>query len=60
MPANVTAAQTDAHDQSDFSRTLFVSLELSCLRWLVTTLSPGCEKMSKLSGVSAYGTAGGC
>ena len=47
MPANVTAAQTDAHDQSDFSRTLFVSLELSRLRWLVTTLSPGREKMSK-------------
>lgn len=47
MPAHVTPHQSDIHDQSGFSATLFVTLELSRLRWLVTTLSPGCEKMSK-------------
>lgn len=47
MPAIVTATQNDTNGQSDFSTTLFVSLELSRLRWLVTTLSPGREKMSK-------------
>ena len=46
MPALVPATQNDV-DPYDFSTTLFASLELSRLRWLVTTLSPGRQKMSK-------------
>jgi hypothetical protein len=37
---NQTATRTD-------HATLFVSLELSRKKWLVTSLSPGSDKMSK-------------
>lgn len=43
MSAHVPASHSDTNDQSDFSKTLFVSLEQSCLRWPLTMFSPGGE-----------------
>ena len=47
---NWTAAQLDPH-------AIFVSLELSRARWLVTSLAPGCEKMSKHAVAGGDGAA---
>ncbi|HUI20411.1 MAG TPA: IS110 family transposase, partial [Methylocella sp.] len=45
-PTGKVRKQDLAHGQSDGS-TLYVSLELSRSTWLVTSLSPGSDKMSK-------------
>jgi transposase len=46
MPTNDHLVQSDTAIRSDVA-SIFVSLELSRSRWLVTSLSPGSEKMSK-------------
>jgi transposase len=46
MPTNDHLAHSDTAIRSDVAP-IFVSLELSRSRWLVTSLSPGSEKMSK-------------
>jgi transposase len=46
MPTNDHLVQIDTANRSDVA-SIFVSLELSRSRWLVTSLSPGSEKMSK-------------
>jgi hypothetical protein len=51
-PISQTTTQNLSHRQWD-DATLYASLELSQATWLVTSLSPGSEKMSK------YSTAGG-
>jgi transposase len=48
MPTNHHLVQSDTAIRSDVA-SIFVSLELSRSRWLVTSLSPGSEKMSKHS-----------
>ena len=48
MPTNHHLVQSDTAIRSDVA-SIFVSLELSRSRWLVTSLSPGREKMSKHS-----------
>ena len=48
MPTNDHLVQSDTAIRSDVA-SIFVSLELSRSRWLVTSLSPGSEKMSKHS-----------
>jgi len=45
-PTDKARKQDMARDQSDRS-TLYVSLELSRSTWLVTSLSPSSDKMSK-------------
>lgn len=46
MPINDHLVQNETAIRSDVA-SIFVSLELSRSRWLVTSLSPGSEKMSK-------------
>ncbi len=46
MPTNDRPIQSNAAIGSE-TATVFVSLELSRSRWLMTSLSPGSEKMSK-------------
>jgi transposase len=46
MPINDHLVQSNAGVRSDVA-SIFVSLELSRSKWLVTSLSPGSEKMSK-------------
>src|SRR5918996_2892919 len=46
MPITDHLVQSDTANRSDVA-SIFVSLELSRSRWLVTSLSPGSEKMSK-------------
>jgi transposase len=48
MPINDHLVQNETAIRSDVA-SIFVSLELSRSRWLVTSLSPGSEKMSKHS-----------
>jgi transposase len=43
--------------REDHGETLYVSLELGQLTWLVTSLSPGSTKMSKYSSLAGNGSA---
>ena len=52
LPTSQTTTQKPFHGRAD-DATLYASLELSQATWLVTSLSPGREKMSK------YSTLGG-
>jgi transposase len=55
-PISQTTTQKLSHRQSD-DATLYASLELSQATWLVTSLSPGSEKMSKHSTPGGDGAA---
>jgi transposase len=55
-PISQTTAQKLSHRQLD-GATLYASLELSQATWLVTSLSPGSEKMSKYSTPGGDGAA---
>src|ERR1700720_4067636 len=55
-PISQTTTQKLSHRQSD-DATLYASLELSQATWLVTSLSPGSEKMSKYSTLGGDGAA---
>ena len=55
-PISQTTAQKLSHRQLD-DATLYASLELSQATWLVTSLSPGSEKMSKYSTPGGDGAA---
>jgi transposase len=55
-PISQTTAQKRSHRQWD-DATLYASLELSQATWLVTSLSPGSEKMSKYSTPGGDGAA---
>ena len=55
-PISQTTAQKLSHRQWD-DATLYASLELSQATWLVTSLSPGSEKMSKYSTPGGDGAA---
>ena len=52
LPTSQPTAQKPFHGRRD-DATLYASLELSQATWLVTSLSPGGEKMSR------YSTPGG-
>ena len=56
LPISQQLTQTAPRQQSH-DATLYVSLELSHSAWLVTSLSPGSEKMSKYSTAAGDGKA---
>ena len=55
-PISQSVTQKLSHCRRD-DATLYASLELSQATWLVTSLSPGSEKMSKYSTVGGDGAA---
>ena len=55
-PISQTTTQKLSHCRRD-DTTLYASLELSQATWLVTSLSPGSEKMSKYSTPGGDGAA---
>ena len=55
-PISQTTTQKLSHCRRD-DTTLYASLELSQATWLVTSLSPGSEKMSKYSTLGGNGAA---
>ena len=55
-PISQTTPQKPSHRRPD-DTTLYASLELSQATWLVTSLAPGSEKMSKYSTVGGDGAA---
>ena len=55
-PISQTITQKRSHCRRD-DTTLYASLELSQATWLVTSLAPGSEKMSKYSTVGGDGAA---
>ena len=55
-PISQTTTQKPSHCQRD-DATLYASLELSRATWLVTSLSPASEKMSKYSTLGGNGAA---
>src|ERR1700674_3920561 len=55
-PISQTTTQKLSHCRRD-DATLYASLELSQATWLVTSLSPGSERMSKYSTLGGDGAA---